>query len=167
MAWLTENLFGLISLLFGAGGIGYAIVSRFLDRRKYEQEVRTAAADADMKGDDFWKKRYDVLQKEVKIKDDWWKERYDTLYKEFQNERQLSNEIVKSFRSELNEIRSDYEKQRELDKQKYTDLMEQYERFQRESNHQNMEQINRISQLESLVESYEKRLNMKKDGTGN
>ena len=48
-----------------------------------------------MKGDEFWKKRYDVLQHEVNNKDVWWKERYDTLYKEFQNERSLSNEIVK------------------------------------------------------------------------
>ena len=69
MEWLSENLFGLISLLFGAGGIGFAVISKILDRKKYEQEVRTASAEADMKGDDFWKKRYDVLQKEVENKD--------------------------------------------------------------------------------------------------
>ena len=40
MEWLSENLFGLISLLFGAGGIGYAVVSKILDRKRYEQEVR-------------------------------------------------------------------------------------------------------------------------------
>ena len=51
MEWLSENLFGLISLLFGAGGIGFAVISKILDRKKYEQEVRTASAEADMKGD--------------------------------------------------------------------------------------------------------------------
>ena len=59
MEWLSENLFGLISLLFGAGGIGFAVISKILDRKKYEQEVRTASAEADMKGDDFWKKRFE------------------------------------------------------------------------------------------------------------
>lgn len=161
MAWLSENLFGIISLFFGAGGIGYAVIARMLDRRKYEQEVRTAQAEADMKGDDFWKKRYDVLQAEVNNKDAWWKERYDTLYKEYQCERQLSNEIVESFRTELNAIRADYEKQRDLDKQKYMELMSQYEKFQMESNHHNLEQVNRINQLEALVLDYEKKLKIK------
>ena len=146
----------IISLIFGAGGIGYAIIARILDRRKYEQEVRNAQAEADLKGDDFWKKRYDVLQCEVQSKDVWWKERYDTLYKEFQ--RQLNNEIVKSFRTELNEMRSDYEKQRELDKQKYEKLLEQYRRFEEESQQQENEYKQRISQLENLVAKYEKRL---------
>ena len=68
MNWLSENAFAIISLLFGTGGIGYAIVSRALDRKKYEQEVRDASAEADIKGDEFWKKRYDVLQHEVRIK---------------------------------------------------------------------------------------------------
>lgn len=148
----------IISLIFGAGGIGYAIIARILDRRKYEQEVRNAQAEADLKGDDFWKKRYDVLQCEVKSKDVWWKERYDTLYKEFQQERQLNNEIVKSFRTELNEMRSDYEKQRELDKQKYEKLLEQYRKFEEESQQQENEYKQRISQLENLVAKYEKRL---------
>lgn len=148
----------IISLIFGAGGIGYAIIARILDRRKYEQEVRNAQAEADLKGDDFWKKRYDVLQCEVQSKDVWWKERYDTLYKEFQQERQLNNEIVKSFRTELNEMRSDYEKQRELDKQKYEKLLEQYRRFEEESQQQENEYKQRISQLENLVAKYEKRL---------
>ena len=158
MEWLSENLFGIISLLFGAGGVGYAIVSRVLDRKKYAQEVRNAQAEADIKGDDFWKKRYDVLQQEVNNKDLWWKERYDTLYKEYQNERQLSNEIVKSFRTELNEMRNDYEKQRELDKQKYNQLLEQYRRFEEESQKQEAEYKQRIAQLENLVASYEQRL---------
>lgn len=158
MARLTENLFGLISLLFGAGGIGFAVISKILDRKKYEQEVRTASAEADMKGDDFWKKRYDVLQKEVENKDSWWKERYDTLYNEYQNERKLSNEIVKSFRTELNEMRSDYDKQRELEKMKYDKLMEQYRSFEEESQKREHEYKQRISQLENLVASYEQRL---------
>lgn len=148
----------IISIIFGAGGIGYAIIARILDRRKYEQEVRNAQAEADLKGDDFWKKRYDVLQCEVQSKDVWWKERYDTLHKEFQQERQLNNEIVKSFRTELNEMRSDYEKQRELDKQKYEKLLEQYRRFEEESQQQENEYKQRISQLENLVAKYEKRL---------
>ena len=158
MEWLSENLFGLISLLFGAGGIGFAVISKILDRKKYEQEVRTASAEADMKGDDFWKKRYDVLQKEVENKDSWWKERYDTLYNEYQNERKLSNEIVKSFRTELNEMRSDYYKKRELEKMKYDKLMEQYRSFEEESQKREHEYKQRISQLENLVASYEQRL---------
>lgn len=162
MGWLSDNLFGIISLLFGAGGIGYAVVSRVLDRKKYAQEVRASQADADIKEDDFWKKRYDVLQAEVDNKDSWWKERYDALYAEYQNERKLSNEIVKSFRTELNEMRADYEKQRELEKMKYDKLMEQYRSFEEESQKRETEYKQRISQLEQLVESYEKRL--KDDG---
>jgi len=158
MEWLYENLFELISLLFGAGGIGYAVVSKILDRKKYEQEVRNATAEADIKGDDFWKKRYDVLQKEVENKDSWWKERYEALYNEYQNERKLSNEIVKSFRIELNEMRSDYDKQRELEKMKYDKLMEQYRSFEEESQKREQEYKQRISQLENLVASYEQRL---------
>lgn len=158
MEWLSQNLFGLISLLFGAGSIGYAIVSKILDKKKYEQEVRAITAEADIKGDDFWKQRYDVLQKEVENKDNWWKERYDALYNEYQNERKLSNEIVKSFRTELNEMRSDYEKQRELEKMKYDKLMEQYRSFEEESQKREQEYKQRISQLENLVESYEQRL---------
>ena len=162
MGWLSDNLFGIISLLFGAGGIGYAVVSRILDRKKYAQEVRVSQADADIKEDDFWKKRYDVLQAEVDNKDSWWKERYDALYAEYQNERKLSNEIVKSFRTELNEMRADYEKQRELEKIKYDKLMEQYRSFEEENQKRETEYKQRISQLEQLVESYEKRL--KDDG---
>lgn len=158
MEWLHENAFSVISLIFGTGSIGYAIISRILDRRKYEQEVRQASATADVKSDEFWKARYDVLNGEMKSKDTWWKERYDNLYSELQNERKLSNEMVKNFRTELNEIRADYEKQRELDKQKYNELMQQYERFQEQSNHTNLDQIKRINQLEMLVEEYEKRL---------
>ncbi len=158
MGWLSDNLFGIISLLFGAGGVGYAVVSRVLDRKKYAQEVRVSQADADIKEDDFWKKRYDVLQAEVDNKDSWWKERYDALYSEYQNERKLSNEIVKSFRTELNEMRADYEKQRELEKMKYDKLMEQYRSFEEESQKRETEYKQRISQLEQLVESYEKRL---------
>ena len=119
MEWLNENVVSIISVFFGAGGIVYAIVTRLLDRKKYSQEVRPATSEADLKGDEFWKQRYDVLQKEVENKDNWWKDRYDALYKEYENERTLSNEIVKSFRTELNEMRNDYEQQRELERQKY------------------------------------------------
>ena len=122
MEWLNENVVSIVSVLFGTGGIIYAVVTHFLDKKKYDQEVRKDTAEADIKGDEFWKQRYDVLQKEVDNKDTWWKERYDNLYQELQNERQLSNDIIKSFRTELNEIREDYERQREHDKHKYNEF---------------------------------------------
>lgn len=157
--WWAENTFSIISLIFGTGGIGYALVSKFLDRKKYEQEVRDASAEADIKGDEFWKKRYDVLQKEGETKDTWWKSRYDALYLEYQNERKLSNEIIVSFRSELNIMRIDYEKQREAEKQKYNQLFEQYKNFEEESQRREKEYKQRISQLEELVSKYEKKIN--------
>ena len=158
MEWLNENVVSIVSILFGTGGIVYAIVTHFLDKKKYDQEVRKDAAEADIKGDEFWKQRYDVLQKEVENKDTWWKARYDALYKEYENERTLSNEIVKSFRIELNEMRNDYEKQRELERQKYDKLMEQYKTFQEESEKKEHEYKERINTLEQLVSKYEKRL---------
>src|SRR5574344_438919 len=158
MEWLNENVVSIVSILFGTGGIVYAIVTHFLDKKKYDQEVRKDAAEADIKGDEFWKQRYDVLQKEVENKDTWWKARYDALYKEYENERTLSNEIVKSFRTELNEMRNDYEKQRELERQKYDKLMEQYKTFQEESDKKEHEYKERINTLEQLVSKYEKRL---------
>lgn len=159
MNWLSENAFAIISLLFGTGGIGYAIISRALDGKKYEQEVRDASAEADIKGDEFWKKRYDVLQHEVESKDGWWKARYNTLYSEYQNERKLSNDIIVSFRTELSEMRNDYEKQREIERQKYSQLLEQYRGFEEESRRREIEYKQRISQLEDMVSKYEKRLN--------
>ena len=158
MEWLNENAVSIVSVLFGTGGIIYAIVNHFLDKQKYDQEVRKDAAEADIKGDEFWKQRYNVLQKEVENKDTWWKQRYDALYKEYENERTLSNEIVKSFRTELNEMRNDYEKQRELERQKYDKLMEQYKTFQEESDKKEHEYKERINTLEQLVSKYEKRL---------
>ena len=158
MEWLNENVVSIVSVLFGTGGIIYAVVTHFLDKKKYDQEVRKDAAEADIKGDEFWKQRYDVLQKEVENKDTWWKQRYDALYKEYENERTLSNEIVKSFRIELNEMRNDYEKQRELERQKYDKLMEQYKTFQEESDKKEHEYKERINTLEQLVSKYEKRL---------
>lgn len=158
MEWLNENAVSIVSVLFGTGGIIYAIVTHFLDKKKYDQEVRKDAAEADIKGDEFWKQRYNFLQKEVENKDTWWKQRYDALYKEYENERTLSNEIVKSFRTELNEMRNDYEKQRELERQKYDKLMEQYKTFQEESDKKEHEYKERINTLEQLVSKYEKRL---------
>lgn len=163
MNWLSENAIAIISLLFGAGGIGFAVISKILDRKKYEQEVRNASAEADMKGDEFWRKRYDVLDNEVKDKDDWWKSRYDTLYIEYQNERKLSNDIIVSFREELNKIRSEYESQRDIERQKYSQLLEQYRRFEEESQKREVEYKQRISMLEDLVSKYEKKLNINKD----
>lgn len=158
MEWLNENVVSIVSILFGTGSIIYAVVTHFLDKKKYDQEVRKDAAEADIKGDEFWKQRYDILQKEVENKDTWWKQRYDALYKEYENERTLSNEIVKSFRTELNEMRNDYEKQRELERQKYDKLMEQYKTFQEESDKKEHEYKERINTLEQLVSKYEKRL---------
>jgi hypothetical protein len=148
----TNNyIIEIFSILFGTGGIIYAIVTHFLNKKKYVQEVREASVNADIKGDTFWKQRYDVLQKEVDSKDNWWKERYDALYKEYQNERTLSNDILKSFRDELAEIREDYERQKEAERQRYEEL--RVESIRKETEYKN-----RISQLEELVKGYEKRL---------
>ena len=148
----TNNyIIEIFSILFGTGGIVYAIVTHFLNKKKYVQEVREASVDADIKGDTFWKQRYDVLQKEVDSKDNWWKERYDALYKEYQNERTLSNDILKSFRDELAEIREDYERQKEAERQRYEEL--RVESIRKETEYKN-----RITQLEELVKGYEKRL---------
>ena len=162
MEWFNEHVTTIISIFFGTGGIVYAVVSRILDKKKYEQEVRCATAEADIKGDEFWKQRYDVLQKEVENKDAWWKDRYDSLYQEYEHERHLTNEIITSFRNELNEMRNDYEKQREIERQKYDKLMEQYRAFEEESNVKEHEYRDRISALEELVTKYEKRLGAKK-----
>ena len=162
MEFLNENVTTIISIFFGTGGVVYAVVSRILDRKKYDQEVRGATAEADMKGEEFWKQRYDVLQKEVDNKDTWWKVRYDSLYQEYENERHLTNEIINSFRNELNEMRNDYEKQREIERQKYDKLMEQYRAFEEESSVKEHEYRDRISALEELVTKYEKRLGSKK-----
>lgn len=158
MNWLADNTVEIISLFFGTSGIGYALATRIINKKKYEQELKKTQAEIEEKEDDFWKKRYDVLQSEVENKDSWWKERYDALYSEYQNERKLSNEIVKSFRTELNEMRSDYEKQRELEKMKYDKLMEQYRCFEEESSKREKEYKQRILQLEKLIENYERRL---------
>ena len=161
MEWLNDNLVTLITTLFGAGGLIYGIVMHFLKKRSYNADVKEKEATADIKSDEFWKHRYDVLENEMKSKDTWWKERYDNLYSELQNERKLSNEIVANFRAELNQIREDYERQRESDKKKYGELLEQYNTFQEQSAQQNRENMNRITQLENLVTDYERRLNIK------
>lgn len=158
MNWFSENAIEIFSILFGTGGIVYAIINRILDRKKYNQEVRRASVDTDIQTDEFWKTRYDVLNEEMKNKDLWWRERYDNLYSEFQNERKLSNEIIKNFRNELNEIREDYERQHDIDNKRYKDLMQQYKDYQAEVERKSSEQIARICQLEALVEDYEKRL---------
>jgi len=161
MNWLSENAIAIISLLFGTGGIGFAVISKILDRKKYEQEVRDASAEADIKGDEFWKKRYDVLDNEVKDKDDWWKNRYDTLYLEYQTERKLSNEIIVTFRAELAEIRQSYEEQREIEREKYKQLLEQYKTLEEDSKKREAEYKRRINQLELTIIEYEQRLNKK------
>lgn len=162
MEWLKENLFSIISLLFGTGGIGYAIVARILDRKKYKSEVKEAEANANIKGDEFWKKRYDVLQQEINNKDEWWKARYDSLLKEYENERKLSNDIVAKFRDELNILREEYDQQRATERKKYDLLLEQYHALEEESSRKEKEYKERISTLESLVSQYEKRLQEKR-----
>lgn len=158
MVWLSENLFNIISLIFGTGGVGYAIITSVMNRKRYIQEVRNEAANADIRTDEFWKGRYDVLSKEMESKDTWWRERYDNLYSEFQEERKLNNEIIKNFRVELDGIRKDYEEQKRLDKQKYDELMQQYNDYRADVDKRNKDQLDRISQLEQLVTKYEQRL---------
>lgn len=158
MTWTTEHTVGLVSLLFGGGGIGYAVITRALDKRKYNQEVRFSEADADLKTDEFWKGRYDILENELKVKDAWWKERYDNLYKELQDERRLSNDIIKSFRAELNEIRQNYQKEHEADKEKYDKLIQEYREFELQAAKKNKDQIERIDQLERIISEYETKL---------
>lgn len=157
MAWFDNHFSEIISILFGAGGLGYGLVTRLLDKKKYEQEVKTYAAEADIRGDEFWKKRYDVLQAEVENKDNWWKERYDTLYKEYCNERTQSNELIKSVRTEFNEMRIEYERQREVEKEKYEKLLSEYQSFQDESNRRDEDYKRRINKLEELITKYEQR----------
>jgi hypothetical protein len=161
MGLLSDNTLVVISIFFGSGSIVYAIVSKILYKKKYEQEVRDISAEADIKGDEFWKKRYDVLQQEVETKDNWWRARYDTLYVEYQNERKLSNEIIVSFRSELTEIRNEYEKQRCIERQKYEQLLEQYHSLEEESEKREKEYKQKIYQLEDILLKYEQKLNSK------
>ena len=149
------TIFPVISLLFGVGSIGYAVVTRMLDRKKYEQEVRASQADADLKGEEFWKGRYDVLAAELDKKESWWKERYDNLYQEVQNERRLSNEMMTNFRNELNKIRDEYEAQRQADRDKYNRLMEEFRTQECEANRAAEEYKRRISDLEASIVAYE------------
>lgn len=149
------TIFPVISLLFGVGSIGYAVVARMLDRKKYEQEVRASQADADLKGEEFWKGRYDVLAAELDKKESWWKERYDNLYQEVQNERRLSNEMMTNFRNELNKIRDEYEAQRQADRDKYNRLMEEFRTRECEANRAAEEYKRRISDLEASIVAYE------------
>lgn len=149
------TIFPIISLLFGAGGIGYAVVARMLDRKKYAQEVRCSQADADLKGEEFWKGRYDTLMNELDKKESWWKERYNNLYQEVQNERKLSNEMMTNFRNELNKIRDEYEAQRQADRDKYNRLMEEFRTQEREANKAAEAYKRRINELEASITAYE------------
>lgn len=149
------TIFPIISLLFGAGGIGYAVVARMLDRKKYAQEVRCSQADADLKGEEFWKGRYDTLMNELDKKESWWKERYNNLYQEVQNERKLSNEMMTNFRNELNKIRDEYEAQRQADRNKYNRLMEEFRTQEREANKAAENYKRRINELEASITAYE------------
>lgn len=160
---MTENIVTIFGVLLGSGGIITAIVTHFLDIRKFNNEVKSGRIDLDIKSDDFWKKRYDILNKELQDKDTWWKERYDSLYGQLQNERNLSNDIVKTLRQELSEIKKDYEEQHTMDEEKYNALVKQYEQFKQETAERNKVQMERINQLELLVDSYEQKINDKTD----
>lgn len=160
---MTENIVTILGVLLGSGGIVTAIVAHFLDIRKFNNEVKSGCIDLDIKSDDFWKKRYDILNKELHDKDTWWKERYDSLYGQLQNERNLSNDIVKTLRQELSEIKKDYEEQHTRDEEKYNVLVKQYEQFKQETAERNKVQMERINQLELLVDSYEQKINDKTD----
>ena len=133
------TIFPIISLLFGAGGIGYAVVARMLDRKKYAQEVRCSQA----------------LMNELDKKESWWKERYNNLYQEVQNERKLSNEMMTNFRNELNKIRDEYEAQRQADRDKYNRLMEEFRTQEREANKAAEDYKRRINELEASITAYE------------
>ncbi len=161
MEWLSNEVVTVFSILFGTGSVGYIIISKILDHKRYTQEVREAEAEADIKSDEFWKNRYDILQKELESKDNWWKNRYDTLYVEYQNERKLSNEIIITFRTELAEIRQSYEEQREIEREKYKQLLEQYKSLEEDSKKREAEYKRRINQLELTIIEYEQRLNKK------
>ena len=160
---MTENIVTIFGVLLGSGGIITAIVTHFLDIRKFNNEVKSERIDLDIKSDDFWKKRYDILNKELHDKDTWWKERYDSLYGQLQNERNLSNDIVKTLRQELSEIKKDYEEQHTRDEEKYNVLVKQYEQFKKETAERNKVHMERINQLELLVDSYEQKINDKTD----
>lgn len=161
MEWLSNEVVTVFSILFGTGSVGYIIISKILDHKRYIQEVREAEAEADIKSDEFWKNRYDILQKELESKENWWKNRYDTLYVEYQNERKLSNEIIITFRTELAEIRQSYEEQREIERKKYEQLLEQYKSLKEDSKKREAEYKRRINQLELTIIEYEQRLNKK------
>lgn len=158
MDWFNDSFASVLGTVFGAGGILYAVIMHFIEQKKYQEEVRSLKTETDLKGDEFWKNRYDVLNSEMKEKDSWWKERYDNLYDELQNERKLSNEIISNFRAELNDIREDYERQRDIDKKKYSELLTQYTKFREETKKQNEENMSRINALEKLVSDYERKL---------
>lgn len=68
MNWFSEHIVEIFSVLFGVGSIGFAVIDRVLNRKKYEQQVRQDTATADIHVDEFWKNRYDVLESEMKIK---------------------------------------------------------------------------------------------------
>jgi len=158
-------IISVLSLVFGSGGILYGVITHFLTRKKYNQEVREAKAEADIKGDNFWKQRYDVLQNELNSRNNWWSERYDSLDKDFEEERRVNVELIKSFRTEINQMRQDYEKQRQAERQRYDELLKQYRDFEKESEIKESIYKDRIAKLEVLLSKYEKKHNdEKRDG---
>lgn len=155
---MESNWFQIFSLVFGAGGIAYGVISHFLTKKKFNQEVRILKAEADLKGDNFWKQRYDTLQSELDSRNNWWKERYDKLDKDYEEERRTNIEMVKNFRSEINQMRTDYEAQRDSERQRYDTLLSQYREFERESERKEQEYKSRITKLEFMLSKYERKI---------
>jgi hypothetical protein len=155
---MESNWLQIFSLVFGSGGIAYGVIVHFLTKKKFDQEVRSLKADADLKGDNFWKQRYDTLQGELDSRDNWWKERYDKLDKDYEEERRTNIEMVKNFRSEINQMRTDYETQRDSERQRYDALLNQYREFERESERKEQEYKSRITKLEFMLSKYERKI---------
>jgi DNA repair exonuclease SbcCD ATPase subunit len=156
--WFENNLITVFSVLFGSGSIAYLIINKLFSRAKYNQEVRKVEKEVDLQSDEFWKKRYEVLEKENKDKDAWWKERYENLYSELQTERGQNNEIFKNFREQLSEIRQDYENQIKSHKEKYNNLFKEYQNALQQSDEESRRFNNRINSLEEIIKAYEKKL---------
>lgn len=154
----TNLYFQIFSLIFGGGGIAYGVISHFLTKKKYDQEVRELKAEADLKGDNFWKQRYDVLQGELDSRDAWWTARYDKLDKDYEEERKTNIEMVKSFRTEINQMRQDYEEQRQNERKRYDALLNQYHEFEKESERKEQDYKDRITKLEFMLSKYERKI---------
>lgn len=151
MSWWAENGMSLIGFLLGGSGVVYGVTMHLLNRRKNNAEASSTEKDVEAKGEAIWQTRYNAICQEMRERDGFWKERYDNLYEEYKEERSLNNEMIKSLRGELNNLRTDYENQRRLDKEKYDKLL--YESAEQERKY-----IARIDSLEQVISEYEKKV---------